>query len=83
MSVKLYSTSTCHYCNVIKDYFRKHQVRFSEYKVDRDQRKYEEMVHKSRQNGVPVTDFNGKIIVGFDKNMLDKLIHSSRHKEKV
>jgi hypothetical protein len=32
------------------------------------------MMHKSRQTGVPVIDFNGTIIVGFDRNRIDRLI---------
>ena len=74
MAVSVYSTPTCAYCTQIKQYFRDRQVKFVDYDVSRDQRKGEEMVHKSRQTGVPVVDFNGTIIVGFDRNRLDRLI---------
>lgn len=74
MAVSVYSTPTCTYCTQIKQYFRDRQVKFVDYDVSRDQRKGEEMVHKSRQTGVPVVDFNGTIIVGFDRNRLDRLI---------
>jgi hypothetical protein len=36
------------------------------------------MVHKSRQTGVPVIDFNGTILVGFDRERIDRLIAKSR-----
>ena len=33
-----------------------------------------EMVKKSGQRGVPVIDINGKIIVGFDQDTIDRLL---------
>jgi len=77
MAVSVYTTPTCSYCRMVKDYFRQRGVKFREYDVSRDQRKAEEMLHKSRQAGVPVIDFNGKIIVGFDRTQIDRLIHKS------
>jgi len=78
MAVSVYSTPACAYCSKVKDYFRERKVRFVDYDVSRDERKAEEMIHKSRQMGVPVIDFNGTIVVGFDKNRLDQLIARSR-----
>jgi glutaredoxin-like YruB-family protein len=78
MAVSVYSTPTCTFCTKVKEYLRERQVRFSEIDVSRDQRKAEEMIHKSRQAGVPVIDFHGSIIVGFDKNRLDQLIARTR-----
>jgi len=42
-------------------------------------KKAEEMVRKSRQMGVPVIDFNGSIIIGFDRHKLDSLIGSKNN----
>lgn len=75
MAVSLYTTPTCSYCKMVKDYLRERGVKFREYNIASDQRKAEEMMHKSRQAGVPVLDYNGKIIVGFDKARLDRLTH--------
>jgi glutaredoxin len=58
----------------LKDYLRERQVKFVDYDVSRDDRKAGEMLQKSRQTGVPVLDFNGTIIVGFDKPKVDRLI---------
>lgn len=77
MAVSLYTTPTCTYCRQVKDYLRNRGVRYTEYNVASDTRKAEEMMHKSRQAGVPVIDFNGTIIVGFDRNRLDRLTHRS------
>lgn len=78
MSVALYSTPSCGYCKLAKDYLRERNVRFSEYNVAVDTQKAGEMLHKSGQSGVPVIDFNGKVIVGFRKDELDKLIHKQK-----
>jgi len=65
MSVVVYSTPSCSYCAMVKDFLKKKSVTFQEYDVSRDQRRADEMVRKSGQMGVPVVDVNGRIIVGF------------------
>ena len=75
MSVVIYSTPTCLYCNIAKDYFKKNNISFQDYNVASDMRKAEEMVKKSGQMGVPVIDINGKIIVGFNKSEIERAIH--------
>jgi glutaredoxin 3 len=74
MAVTIYTTPTCGYCRVAKDYFRSQNVAFTEYNVAVDQRKAEEMVKRSGQMGVPVIDVNGKIIVGFNKPEIEKAL---------
>jgi len=63
MAVSIYTTPTCGYCSLAKDYLRKRNIKFTEYNVAQDPLKAEEMVRKSGQMGVPVLDINGKIIV--------------------
>lgn len=72
--VTLYSTPSCTWCNTIKSYFRQHKVRFTDIDVSRDQRAAEEMVRRSGQQGVPQTDINGEIIVGFNKPRINELL---------
>lgn len=74
MSVTVYSTPTCPYCNMAKDYFKEHNVDFVDYNVGADQAKAQEMVQKSGQMGVPVIDINGSIIVGFDKARINAVL---------
>lgn len=75
MSITLYSTPSCAYCRMAKDYFRQNGIAFSEYNVASDQRKAEEMVRKSGQMGVPVIDVNGSIIIGFNKPEIERALH--------
>jgi glutaredoxin 3 len=72
--IKVYTTTTCPYCHMAKDYFKKHKVKFTEVDVGEDKKAAEEMVEKSGQMGVPVIDIDGKIIVGFDKNAIEKAL---------
>jgi glutaredoxin-like YruB-family protein len=73
-SVTVYSTPTCTWCNTLKGYLRKNHVRFRDIDVSRDQRIAEELVRKSGQQGVPQTEIDGQIIVGFDKQKINTLL---------
>lgn len=72
--IKIYTTSTCHYCEMAKEYFKKNKVAYKEANVAEDESAREEMLKKSEQMGVPVIDINGKIIIGFDKGAIDKAL---------
>ena len=72
--VKVYSTPTCSWCNTLKRYLDEHGIRYENIDVSKDQKKADEMVKRSGQQGVPQTDINGTIIIGFDKNKIDQLL---------
>ena len=74
MAVTIYTTPTCGYCRVAKDWFRARHVPFTEYDVSADQRKAEEMVRRSGQMGVPVIDVHGKVILGFNRPEIEKAL---------
>ena len=73
-NVTVYSTQTCPWCDKLKDYLKEKGVEFESIDVGEDQEKAKEMVEKSGQMGVPVSDINGTIIVGFDKDAVDKAL---------
>jgi len=68
--VKVYSTSSCPYCKMVKLFLDENNVPYDDFDVGMDREKLKEMVEKSGQMGVPVTDIDGKIIVGFDKDAI-------------
>ena len=70
--VKIYTTTMCGFCKSEKEFLKQNNVEFEEINVEKDQKAAEEMIKKSGQTGVPVTEVNGKIIVGFDKDALKK-----------
>lgn len=73
-NVTIYTTPTCVYCRMAKEFFKKNNVAYEEHNVAEDDKAREEMVKKSRQLGVPVIDVNGEIFVGFDQSGLKKAL---------
>ncbi len=78
--ITLYSTATCPYCIMEKDYLEKHNISFDLVMVDKDRKTAEEMVRKTGQTGVPMTevlfdDGDTEIVRGFDKGRLNELLN--------
>ena len=73
-TIIVYSTPTCVYCKMAKEYFTSKGLAYTEYNVAEDDAKRDEMVTKSGQLGVPVLDIGGTILVGFNKNEVDKAL---------
>lgn len=67
----VYSTNSCPYCVMVKEYLKSKNIEFEDVDVSQDMNRAMEMIHKSGQQGVPVIDINGKIIVGFNKPEID------------
>jgi len=72
----VYSTPTCHYCTMAKNYFTKMGVQYEDINVGMDREAAQEMVKKSGQMGVPVVDIDGQIVVGFQPEVFERLINS-------
>lgn len=72
--VKIYTTSTCPWCVKTKEFLKAHNVKYEEVNVGVDEKARNEMFEKSGQFGVPVTNVNGTIIVGYDKEALKKAL---------
>ena len=72
--VIVFSTPTCSYCNMAKQYFRRNKIRFKDVDVSRDPAAARDLVRRTGQMGVPVIDINGKYIVGFDKPQINRLL---------
>ena len=72
--VKVYSTPTCPYCYMLKDYLRDHDVDFDDIDVSTDYEAAMEMVQISGQRGVPVADINGSVVVGFDQARIARIL---------
>lgn len=72
--VVIYSTPTCTYCKMTKDFFTANNVDYTDIDVSQNEEKRNEMVEKSGQMGVPVIDIENKIIIGFDEPKLKELL---------
>ncbi|MDR3582711.1 MAG: glutaredoxin domain-containing protein [Candidatus Pacebacteria bacterium] len=72
--VTIYSTPSCVYCKMAKEFFAKNGVQYEEFNVGSDLKAREDMVAKSHQLGVPVIDIDGNIVIGFDQKNLETLL---------
>ena len=73
-TVTIYSTPTCHFCGMAKEFFKANNIQYTEHDVASDIAQRKEMIEKSGQMGVPVLDINGTIIVGFDEPAIRKAL---------
>jgi glutaredoxin-like YruB-family protein len=74
MAVKIYTTPTCPFCKMTKKFLSENDVQFEEVDVTASKENAKEMIEKSKQRSVPVIDYDGEIIVGYDKARLKELI---------
>lgn len=77
--VTVYTTPSCSWCTTLKTYLRSNHILFTEVDVSKNEQAAKEMVQRSGQQGVPQTSIDGQIVVGFDKNKINRLleIHQS------
>ncbi len=71
----VYSTPTCPYCVTLKDYLKAKELEFEDVNVAEDSARADEMIKKSGQMGVPVVDIDGEIIIGFDREKINKSLN--------
>ena len=75
-NVIIYSTPTCHFCHMAKDYFAENNITYTEYNVAEDAAKRAEMMEKTGQMGVPVIEINNEIVIGFNEAKIKELLAS-------
>ena len=73
-NITIYSTPTCHFCQLAKEFFKEKGIEYTEHDVLSDLEKRQEMVDKSGQLGVPVIMIDDHIIVGFDQVEISSLL---------
>ena len=74
--ITIYSTPTCHFCHLAKEYFKTKGWAYEEVNVAGNVEKQKELVAKSGQFGVPVILIDDKVVVGFDRAKIDKYIQN-------
>ena len=73
-NVVIYSTPTCHFCQMTKEFFKENNVEYTDYDVSTDAEKRKEMIEKSGQMGVPVVFIDDEMMIGFDKDKLTEAL---------
>jgi glutaredoxin 3 len=84
VQITLYSTTTCPYCKMLKDYLKEHNIAYDEKLIDHDEAAKDQMVTESGGfMGVPfvvITKDDGtkENVVGFDKGRIDEILGLSQ-----
>ena len=71
--VIVYSTTWCAFCKTEMQYLEKLGVQYVKKDIEEDQNAHAELMEKIGGNfrGVPVTDIDGEIVLGFDRPKID------------
>lgn len=73
--IKIYTTPTCPYCRMAKDYFRQKNLVYEEFDVSKNEHALNEMVHISGQMSVPVIVIGKYVILGFDAQTIERILN--------
>jgi glutaredoxin 3 len=58
----------------VKQHLKKHQIRFKDIDISRDENAARDMIRRTGQQGVPVTLINNRPIVGFNKSEINRML---------
>jgi len=72
--IKIYSTPVCPYCQMAKDFFTDKGLEYEELDVSVDEKARDEMIQKTGQLGVPVIEIDGKFIIGFNREEIERIL---------
>jgi glutaredoxin-like YruB-family protein len=73
--VRIFSTPTCPYCFALKRFLEEKGIEVESVDVTIDLKAQEEMIEKTKQTTVPVTEINGEYVVGFDRKKISELLN--------
>ena len=73
-NVQIYTTPTCAYCKMAKEYFKSKNIEYDEFNVAEDEAKRQEMIEKTGSLAVPVIVANNTVIVGFNKDKINEAL---------
>ncbi len=72
--VAIYTTPTCHFCQLAKEYFKENSIAYEEYNVASDAEKRAEMLELTGQMAVPVITIDNYVFVGFDQPKVAEIL---------
>lgn len=74
-NIRVFSTSTCPYCVTLKAYLDEKGFKYEDIDVAENKEAAQEMIDKSGQMGVPVSEIGKEIVIGFDKEKINQLLN--------
>ena len=76
--VTIYSTPTCHFCNLAKEFFTENNVPYTEHNVAADIEKRQEMIEKSGQMLSPCVEINGEMLADISGDEVEAYLISQK-----
>ena len=75
----IYTTATCGFCHMLKNYLSAHDIKYEEKHADADPKLAQELYDKSGQLGVPFTivetdEGKKEGVLGFNRPKFDELL---------
>ena len=74
MKITVYSTPTCPYCKLVKEFLESRGAEFEVLDVSSDEEAARDMIEKSGQMGVPVIEMAGEVVIGFNRSRITELL---------
>jgi len=72
--IKIYSSPTCPFCYVLKNYLKEKGFEFEEIDISKETAKREKLIKKTGLATLPVVEIDNQLIVGFDKKKIDEVL---------
>ncbi|MCC7469694.1 MAG: glutaredoxin family protein [Bacteroidetes bacterium] len=72
--VLIYTSPTCHFCHMAKDFFNANNVKFTEKNVADGEEIRNEVIEKSGQMGVPVIFIGEDMVIGYNEPKIKSLL---------
>ena len=72
--VEIFSTETCHFCHLAKDWLTSKNIPYVDYNVGKDAEKRKEMMEITGQLGVPVIRIENDVMIGFNPDQMAKIL---------
>lgn len=69
--IKLYSSPSCAYCHMAREYLKSKKLKFKEYDISDNPKAYDWVVNNVGQAATPILDIEGTVIVGFNRPQID------------
>ena len=82
MEVTIYTTPTCSYCRMLKEFLSQRGVPYKEHDVTRDRAAADEIVKMTGKTAVPVTLIDGQTIIGFDRARLEQALGQKQPRQR-
>ena len=80
MNVIIYTIQTCPWCDKLKTFLKNKKIKFEERDVKEEGKWRQELLEKTSQTAVPVTEIDDELIIGFDEKVIEEAIQKAKNK---